>query len=119
MNNNLKLVINNTKSKNLEEKHFFEKEELKIIFRKRELSHFFTEIYGSPSNKVENIVKIQKHYEIQDKVVFFGDSLSDYEAAKYFGMDFVFISGVSEWKNVHKNVENKLVNFNDTLKILQ
>ena len=31
MNNNLKLVINNIKGKNLEEKHFFEKEELKII----------------------------------------------------------------------------------------
>ena len=31
MNNNLKLVINNIKDKNLEEKHFFEKKELKII----------------------------------------------------------------------------------------
>ena len=31
MNNNLKLVINNIKDKNLEEKHFFEKDELKII----------------------------------------------------------------------------------------
>ena len=31
MNNNLRLVINNIKGKNLEEKYFFEKEELKII----------------------------------------------------------------------------------------
>ena len=31
MNNNLRLVINNIKKKKLEEKHFFEKEELKII----------------------------------------------------------------------------------------
>ena len=31
MNNNLKLVINNIKNKKLEEKHFFEREELKII----------------------------------------------------------------------------------------
>ena len=31
MNNNLKLVINNIKDKNLEEKNFFEKDELKII----------------------------------------------------------------------------------------
>ena len=31
MNNNLRLVINNVKNKNLEEKHFFEKNELKII----------------------------------------------------------------------------------------
>ena len=31
MNNNLRLVINNIKDKKREEKHFFEKEELKII----------------------------------------------------------------------------------------
>ena len=31
MNNNLRLVINNISDKNVEEKHFFEKDELKII----------------------------------------------------------------------------------------
>tara|TARA_Y100001970_G_C13507952_1_gene496908 strand:- start:119 stop:460 length:342 start_codon:yes stop_codon:yes gene_type:complete len=31
MNNNLKLVINNVHSKKIEDKHFFEKDELKII----------------------------------------------------------------------------------------
>ena len=31
MNNNLRLIINNTNDKKLEVKHFFEKEELKII----------------------------------------------------------------------------------------
>ncbi len=31
MNNNLRLVINNAGNKKLEDKHFFEKEELKII----------------------------------------------------------------------------------------
>ena len=31
MNNKLRLVINNIKNKKLEEKHFFEKKELKII----------------------------------------------------------------------------------------
>ena len=31
MSNNLRLVINNIKNKKLEEKHFFEREELKII----------------------------------------------------------------------------------------
>ena len=31
MNNNLRLVINNIKNKKLEEKNFFEREELKII----------------------------------------------------------------------------------------
>ena len=31
MNNNLKLVVNNIKDKKLEDKHFFEKDELKII----------------------------------------------------------------------------------------
>ena len=31
MNNNLRLVVNNVNDKKLEEKHFFEKDELKII----------------------------------------------------------------------------------------
>ena len=31
MNNNLRLIINNVNKKNIEERHFFEKNELKII----------------------------------------------------------------------------------------
>ena len=31
MNNNLRLVVNNVNDKKLEDKHFFEKDELKII----------------------------------------------------------------------------------------
>ena len=31
MNNNLRLIINNVDKKNIEEKHFFEKDELKVI----------------------------------------------------------------------------------------
>ena len=31
MNNNLRLIIDNVNKKNIEEKHFFEKDELKII----------------------------------------------------------------------------------------
>ena len=31
MNNNLRLIINNDKNKKLDDKHFFEKDELKII----------------------------------------------------------------------------------------
>ena len=31
MNNNLRLIINNVNKKNIEERHFFEKDELKII----------------------------------------------------------------------------------------
>ena len=31
MNNNLKLVVNNVYDQKIEDKHFFEKEELKII----------------------------------------------------------------------------------------
>ena len=31
MNNNLRLIIDNVNKKNIEEKHFFEKDELKVI----------------------------------------------------------------------------------------
>ena len=31
--------------------------------------------------------------------LYFGDAKSDYEAALSFNMDFVFISGFSDWEN--------------------
>ena len=46
MNNNLRLIINNVNKKNIEEKHFFEKGELKIIL---DLYAKICLLYTSPS----------------------------------------------------------------------
>ena len=36
------------------------------------------------------------------KGLFFGDSKSDYDASKKFGLDFVFVKDQSEWKDGYK-----------------
>tara|TARA_B100001109_G_scaffold179152_1_gene146798 strand:+ start:51 stop:704 length:654 start_codon:yes stop_codon:yes gene_type:complete len=95
-----------------------DEEELRKIFRHRKLDHLFKEIYGSPSNKEENLRKIRQNYRSKKKEVFFGDSVSDFEAAESFKIDFVFISTASEWKEVNKNIENKFVDFDEAFEAL-
>jgi hypothetical protein len=48
--------------------------------------------------------------------VFFGDSNLDYKTAKEFNLDFIFISGVSEWKNPSGNFVEQSEDFNKLLK---
>ena len=76
--------------------------ELKKIFKKKQLKDSFNGgIYGSPLSKDEifkNIFK-DKMDEIS-KSLYIGDSKYDYLAAKKIGMDFVFLSKWSEFKDI-------------------
>ena len=69
--------------------------ELQEIIFKKKLKKYFKKIYGSPYDKIENIKKLKKIGLLTNKTVFFGDSYSDYKAAEYFNMDFVFLSDYS------------------------
>ncbi len=76
--------------------------ELREIFRKRDLNKFFNSgIYGSP--KPKRII-FQENFQngiFKLPAVYFGDSKMDYEVAKEFDVDFVFISDWTEfldWK---------------------
>ena len=69
--------------------------ELQEIIFKKKLKKYFKKIYGSPNDKIENIKKLKKIGLLTNKTVFFGDSYSDYKAAEYFNMDFVFLSDYS------------------------
>ena len=76
--------------------------ELIKIFKKKQLKNSFDGgIYGSPLSKDEifkNIFKDKKD-EIS-KSIYIGDSKYDYLAAKKIGMDFVFLSKWSEFKDI-------------------
>ena len=76
--------------------------ELIKIFKKKQLKNSFDGgIYGSPLSKYEifkNIFK-DKIDEIS-KSIYIGDSKYDYLAAKKIGMDFVFLSKWSEFKDI-------------------
>ena len=72
--------------------------ELKDIFRKRGIDRYFTEVFGSPKTKSENMERLRGQPLFEMPAIYFGDALSDLKTAKEFGLEFVFISGVSEWE---------------------
>lgn len=66
--------------------------ELRIIIERRGMAHHFRKILGSPASKVENIDQILNKDAFDVKsALFFGDSLTDYLAAKERCIDFVGI----------------------------
>jgi phosphoglycolate phosphatase-like HAD superfamily hydrolase len=108
----------NTLKKNLYVISASDEEELTEIFRIRNLNVYFKRILGSPSNKIENISKLN----ISDvkETIFFGDSLSDYNAAMHFNFDFVYIKNYSLWKvpeNIKKSSGYREINNFSFLKI--
>ena len=56
------------------------------------MNAYFTGVFGSPKSKLDNLRIILSEYNIGvDQIVFFGDALSDYEAANSLGCMFVGI----------------------------
>ena len=65
-------------------------EELKKIVLKRNMAQFFETIYGAPVKKTDIVMSILKKNQFTEKeVVYIGDALSDYNAAKGNGVHFV------------------------------
>jgi len=89
-----------------------DEKELRSIYRKKELDKYFKAVYGSPSTKIE-IIENHISY-LGKKILFIGDSLVDYEAAKAFSFDFMFISKYSHWEpNIQYNINYRLDTFED------
>ena len=64
--------------------------------------HYFEQIYGSPIDKIENTRKVIELISNGQSGVFLGDSKTDYDAAKKYKLDFIFVSAVSEWQNAQQ-----------------
>ena len=97
-------VIKFIKKLHLKQKKLFvvsgsDEEELLDVFRKRMISHYFENIYGSPIGKIENTSKVIKLMGKDQNGLFFGDSKLDYDAALKYRLGFVFVKAVTEWKN--------------------
>ena len=73
--------------------------ELNSVFLTKGLSHFFQSINGSPRNKIEIISALKDRGVLANNPVFVGDAKYDYDAAQHFGIDFIFLSEISEFKN--------------------
>lgn len=74
-----------------------EESELREAFDRRALSTYFSGIYGSPTEKSRNVEKILAG-EKGKTAVMIGDAMSDMNAARENGIDFVFYSRFSNVK---------------------
>ncbi|MBP7506951.1 MAG: HAD family hydrolase [Prolixibacteraceae bacterium] len=65
-------------------------DELKDIICKRLMDGYFKEIYGAPWQKKDAIEGVTKGYNLKNhEVIFIGDALNDYEAAKSSSVNFL------------------------------
>ena len=65
-------------------------DELKDIVRERNMGHYFKGVYGSP--RLKNIIVDDVFARIQydlNGCIFIGDAMTDYNAAKLLGMNFI------------------------------
>ncbi len=74
-----------------------EQEQLIRIFKKRHLSSYFKSILGSPESKTNNVRHIIKQHKAQ-KILFIGDAVADFEAARHNKIDFTFYAPYSNVK---------------------
>jgi phosphoglycolate phosphatase-like HAD superfamily hydrolase len=74
--------------------------ELRQVFERRGFAHYFDGgIYGSPIDKHSIVVDLLKTGQIQGSALLLGDSRLDHEVAKAFELDFVFVSGWTEFSD--------------------
>ena len=78
-----------------------DEDELKEIFKYRNLDKYFKQIYGSPKTKIDNISEILSN-NLNLQFTMIGDAYSDYIAAKENGIKFIYYKKYS--------VDHKIVN---------
>ncbi len=71
--------------------------EVRQTLRERRLDQFFALILGNPKSKEENMRDLLDAGSLEGCGAYFGDARLDMELAEHFGLDFVFVSGASEW----------------------
>jgi phosphoglycolate phosphatase-like HAD superfamily hydrolase len=72
--------------------------ELREIIDRRKMSAYFWEILGSPIKKPVHIRNLLSSYQlVPDRCVFVGDALTDYDAARETGLQFIGIHGDVEF----------------------
>ena len=87
-------------------------EEINQILIGRRIAHFFTGVYGSPEKKEQHIQKIITDYKLDPStLLFFGDSLTDFLAAKTKGVKFVLRRHKSNTEHFDNYSGTAIINF--------
>lgn len=83
--------------------------EMKIILNRLEIENFFVDVYGSPKSKSVILSEVLSQYDIpRSEMIYFGDSITDKEAAIKHNIDFV---GVNYFNNCV--LENSIKDFTE------
>ncbi len=91
--------------------------ELKYICKKRKIDKYFERIYGSPHKKSTHIKRIKKIYKLKSKeILFLGDGMSDYIAAKENKLFFIGINFKNNLNIKDRILIKDLKNLNNILK---
>ena len=72
--------------------------EVRAAMEGRGLAPYFDSIHGSPATKEEIFHSLRAKGLLAGGAVYFGDSRYDCEVAERFGVDMVFVSGLSEFE---------------------
>ncbi|HLT34649.1 MAG TPA: HAD family hydrolase [Enhygromyxa sp.] len=74
-----------------------DQDEVREALAARGLDTLISGIHGSPTPKREHLERLRSEGELLPGGVFFGDAELDMQLAESFGLDFVFVAGVSDW----------------------
>lgn len=73
--------------------------EVEAALQARDLSRHFVSILGNPASKRQNMQQLRAAGLFARGGLYFGDAELDMELAGEFALDFVFVYGVSEWRD--------------------
>lgn len=94
--------------------------EMKTILKGREMNNFFKDVFGSPKKKsywTEFI--IERDNLNRDEIVFIGDALADYSAAKHSKIKFILRETIENYNLFKFFNGHRIKNINDLSKILK
>lgn len=80
------------------------KYEIKEYLNKKNIVDYFDAIFCGPKTKEQNL----KNINIAYPALFIGDSVHDYEVAKKFNLDFIFMYGATQvfnWKEIMPGIK--------------
>tara|TARA_B100001142_G_scaffold141577_1_gene142808 strand:+ start:9433 stop:10095 length:663 start_codon:yes stop_codon:yes gene_type:complete len=90
-----------------------DEEELITIYAERGISNLFKKVMGSPTSKKSHAKELIENKQLEYPILYFGDSITDFELAKEYKMDFIFVSSKSEWEDgfhLCKSAGYKIIN---------
>jgi HAD superfamily hydrolase (TIGR01549 family) len=90
-----------------------DQEELRVVFKNRELDIYFIDIFGSPTKKIDIVKSI---VSTNNNAVMIGDAKSDMFAAQNSKIDFIFMNEYSTNSNMKKDSSlNSIKNLGDLI----